>query len=53
MSLADENGVSFWLPEFDHADRPDRLERVGHACAVASTGRRVFTAADPDQVFAA
>jgi hypothetical protein len=23
MSLADENGMSFWVPEFDHADRPD------------------------------
>ena len=53
MSLADENGVSFWVPEFDHADRPDRLERVDHAAAVASACCRVFTAADPDLIFAA
>ena len=30
-----------------------RLERMGHAGAVASACRRVFTAADPDQIFAA
>jgi hypothetical protein len=30
-----------------------RLERVGHAGAIAGACRRVFTAADPDQIFAA
>ena len=30
-----------------------RLERMGHAGAVASACCRVFTAADPDQIFAA